>query len=226
MSASAFASYDVGIGIDATATGGTADISYPLFLDMEFPAQYSVAPGTPFTLPMLFYPDASATISTTTPTANVTADLKCITDFGVNLDASLFGQSLTSGQLFNVPISVPDTTFFDAQKILTSGLIPNVNGGVNYAGYVQGDEGETGKKNATHDGTPGEGSTSGAEGAGSEIAKFINVGITIPDLSSSGAPSFTGTTGKHLTSSASSRSSRSRRTSPTPSCRRSPAWTS
>lgn len=202
LTASAFATYDIGIGVDATATGGTADISYPLFLDMLFPKQYSVASGAPFALPMSFYPDLAATIATSSPSANVKASVKCVTNFGVNLDTSVFGQSIASGNLFTANVNVPETTFFDAQKVLTSGLIPNVNGGVNYAGYLQGNEGATGTRNPTHDGTPGEGSSEGAKK--SVLSKFVSVGITIPDLSTSGTVTGFGAAGSHLTSNAAS----------------------
>ena len=93
-------------------------------------------------------------------------------------------------------------TFFDAQKIISSGLIPNVSGGVSYSGYVQGDEGGTGTKKATHDGTPGEGSAHA--GKGGSLMKYVSVGITVPDLSTTGSFTGFGATGNDLTSSASS----------------------
>ena len=200
---SAFASYDVGLGIDATATGGTADISYPLFFDMVFPAQYSVDAGKTFTLPMAFYPDLTASLKTTSPSANVKASIKCITDFGVNLDASIFGKSITSGNLFETGINIPETTIFDAQQLLSSGLIPDVSGGINYSGYFQGDGAAKGKANTPGDGTPGKGGSDGA-GFGKLLTKYVNFGLTIPDLSTSGGASAYGPNGSHLTSSASS----------------------
>ncbi len=206
LDASASVSYNVGIGVDATATGGTADITYPLFLDMLFPAQYSVAPSSTFTLPMSFYPDlTSASLKTTSPSANFTADLECKTNFAVNLDASVFGQSLTSGQLFGGGINIPNTKFFDVQEILASGLVPDVNGGVNYSGYFQGNGGTKNGYNVNKpgDGTPGKGSSDGAE-AGDLLTKYVTFGITIPDLSTSGGAAGFGTNPNDLTSSASS----------------------
>ncbi|MGI4788815.1 MAG: hypothetical protein ACRYFS_08190 [Janthinobacterium lividum] len=207
LNASGSISYDVGLGLDATATGGQANITYPLFLDMAFPAQYSAASGVPFTLPITFYPDLAASITTTSPSANVTANVTCKTNFSVGLSASVFGQSIASGTLFSGSTNVNHTKFFDAQGIVSSGLIPNVSGGVSYAGYLQGNEGSTGQSNPTHDGTPGAGSTTGggkAGKAGGLLSKYISVGITIPDLSTSGTVTGFGPTGSHLTSSASS----------------------
>lgn len=196
--------YDFGLSLEMDATGGTADISYPVFLDMVLPAQYSADPGQSFAVPILFYPDPTAAIATTSPGANVTSDLIYGGEFGFSLNASVFGSSISSGNVLDLNIPKNDIKIFDLNEILGSGLIPNVNGGVNYAGYVQGTEGATGTKNTTEHGTKGQGSTEGAK-KGSAIASYVQVGITYPpDLSTSGTVPAGSAHAANLTSSADS----------------------
>ncbi len=188
---------DIGVGADLIATGGEATINYPLLLDMALPAQYSANPGQSFTVPISFTPDPAATLTTTTPTANVTADLTFGLDVGVNLDASVLGHSLTSGNLIDLNIPTKHVKFFDLQEILQSGLVPFVNGGVNYAGSFQGDGENTSGEKKTG------GSTEGAKD-GASPADFVSFGITIPDLSTSGTVDSNGTGSADITSSADS----------------------
>ena len=196
--------YDFGLSLEMDATGGTADISYPVYLNMSLPAQYSADPGQSFAVPILFYPDPAATIATTSPGANVTSDLIYGGEFGFSLNTSVFGSSISSGNVLDLNIPKKDIKIFDLNEILGSGLIPNVNGGVNYAGYFQGTEGATGTKNTTEHGTKGEGSTEGAKD-GTSIASYVQVGITYPpDLSTSGSVPLGSATAANLTSSADS----------------------
>jgi len=196
--------YDVGLKLEMDATGGTADISYPVFLDMLLPTQYSADPGQSFPVPVSFYPDPAATLGTTSPGANVTSDLIFGGEFGFSLNTSVLGTSLSSGNVVDVKIPTKDIKIFDLNEILASGLIPNVNGGVNYAGYVQGTEGATGTKNTTEHGTPGKGSAEGAK-KGSALSDFVQVSITYPpDLSTSGSVPFGASNATHLTSAAGS----------------------
>lgn len=196
--------YDVGLSLEMDATGGTADISYPVFLDMSLPTQYSADPGQSFIVPISFYSDPAATIATTSPGANVTSDLIFGGEFGFSLNTILFGSSLSSGDVLDVNIPRKDIKIFDLNEILGSGLIPNVNGGINYAGYFQGTEGATGTKNAAEHGTKGTGSTEGAK-KGTSLASFVQVNITYPpDLSTSGYVPLGVSKATNLTSSADS----------------------
>ena len=196
--------YDVGLTVEMDATGGTASISYPVFLDMALPAQYSANPGQSFQVPILFYPDPAATISTTSPGANVTSDMIFGGEFGFSLNTSAFGQKLSSGNVLDLNVPRKDIKIFDLNEILGSGLIPNVNGGVNYAGYFQGTEGATGQKNPTEHGTKGQGSTEGAKD-GTSIASYVQVSVTYPpDLSTSGSVALGSSNAAELTSTADS----------------------
>jgi len=196
--------YDVGLSLEMDTTGGTADISYPVFLDMSLPTQYSADPGQSFQVPILFYPDPAATLATTSPGANVTSDLIFGGEFGFSLNTSAFGKSFSSGNVLDLNVPRKDIKIFDLNAVLGSGLIPNVNGGVNYAGYFQGTEGATGTKNTNEHGTKGQGSTEGAKD-GTSIASYVQVSVTYPpDLSTSGYVDLGTTNAAELTSTADS----------------------
>ena len=149
---------DAGIDFVEHASAGTVSLSYPLDLHVDFPAQYSVAPGGAVPLTLTYGPDPTALMTTVTPTANVQAylDMNGSVGAGGNLYVyNPFGHDLNYGFGLNVTTSTtPDPSnflydnywnnlsghpnemkIFDLYDILTSGLIPNVNGGQSLPGF-------------------------------------------------------------------------------------------
>ena len=149
---------DAGIDFVEHASAGTVSLHYPLDLHVDFPAQYSVNPGGAVPLTLTYGPDPTALMTTVTPTANVQAylDLNGTVGAGGNLFIyNPFGPDLHTGFGLNVTTSTTvdpsnflydnywnnlsghpnEMKIFDLYDILTSGLIPNVNGGQPLPGF-------------------------------------------------------------------------------------------
>jgi hypothetical protein len=149
---------DAGIDFVEHASAGTVSLKYPLDLHVDFPAQYSIAPGSAVPLTLTYAPDPTALMTTVTPTANVQAylDLNGSVGAGGNLYVyNPVGPDLNVGFGLNVTTSTTldpsnflydnywnnlsghpnEMKIFDLYDILTSGLIPNVNGGQPLPGF-------------------------------------------------------------------------------------------
>ena len=168
---------------------GTADITYPLIMNMMLPDQRSVRPGQQFTLVPSYNASFAATLQTTTPKVNVIAEAILKVDANINAKAVLFGDNIigNDGKLLDTHFG-SDTSkeFFNLQTILAHkadlGLIGSVFG---LNGFIQDSEGATGSKSANRRGTTGKGSK-GKAARGIAALNFIDFSINLPNLSAMG----------------------------------------
>jgi hypothetical protein len=183
-----------GIRLDAYASGGTADITYPTLFQMTLPQHYTVDSGATLpAIPVTLSPTGAGGITTTSPTADFTATL--ILDFQVKagLNVRLFGDDIIGGygssfsqtnvSTNNFKANV-DTEFFSLKAILESGFFPFISGGQSTYGNAQAVY-EGGKLTYQKATGASKGSTSGA-GKGVNPLDFLSFNVTIPDLSTNG----------------------------------------
>ena len=87
---------DVGLQLALTATGGSVSINYPLQLHYKLP-KYS-NPGQIVNVHVSFTADRNAAVQTKSPQASATVTLKADAQFYLDMDAKLFGKSVTGGR--------------------------------------------------------------------------------------------------------------------------------
>lgn len=177
---------DAGIDFVELANGGTVAVNYPVHLHLSFPQQYTAKVGHIVPLTLSYAPDLTGSMTTTTPTANVQAYLDLNTDVNFDISAHVYsivdldihntihtGTTPSAGSFlydsfWNGTENHPnEIKLFDLYDILTSGLIPGVDGGTVPPGLGGSDTSPSDGSNAKYSG-----SFQGKEGA--EDASHLN----------------------------------------------------
>ena len=167
------ASQGVGLRFEANASGGMADITYPLNLNLLFPIQQSVAPGEFFEIASSYDPDYTASLHTKSPSAGFktffTFNTRNHADFHVGFPTP-FDFLDFGGNLLDFTTSVNDKEIFDTDYILNNAALFGLAVNAEQSLSLQDDEGVKGPK-SSHRGNAGSGSTERG-GQGRQPAQF------------------------------------------------------